>query len=165
MKLISVDPGYGRTGFAILSEKDRKPILVHSECFETEKHTPYEERLTLVGRRLEYLIKTHGPNHMAIEKLFFAKNKKTAMHIAEVRGMCIYQAKNLNIDITEYTPNQIKNAVTGNSNANKKDIIRMIPLLITMNETQKKHDDEYDAIAAGITHLAAVRGVHVGGAI
>ena len=71
--------------------------------------------------------------------------------------MCIYIAKDAGLEVVEYTPNQIKSAVTGNGGANKKDIVRMVPLLIEMSIKTKRHDDEYDAIAAGLTHFATVR--------
>lgn len=152
MKILAIDPGYSRIGFAVMTKKE-KPELNFSECFETEKNEPIEERILKVGDRLREHIQRHKPDTVVIEKLFFAKNKKTALQIAEVRGMCIYIAKKEKKEVIEYTPNQIKNAVTGNSNADKKQMIRMIPLLMNLKE-KKKYDDEYDAIAAGITHLA-----------
>ena len=155
MKIIAVDPGYDRAGFAIISGKREAPELIHSECLETNKEAPYEERLFSVGKKIEELINLHKPECMAIEALFFAKNKKTALRVSEIRGMCVYIAKKCGIEISEYTPNQVKNAVTGNSNADKKQIMRMVPLLIQIQENTKRHDDEYDAIAIGITHLSA----------
>lgn len=154
MKVLAIDPGYGRIGFAVLEKRDSWNKLIFSECFETDKNTEFEKRLSLIGDRLQKIIHLHSPSCAAIEKLFFSKNKKTALHTAEVRGVCMYAAKSLGIEIFEYTPNQVKNAVTGNSNATKKDIIRMVPRLITI-DGEKKHDDEYDAIAIGITHIAS----------
>ena len=158
-KVLAIDPGYGRIGLAIVQKKDTEITLLFSECFETEKETVFEERLSHIGNRILEIITAHQPNHAAIEKLFFSKNKKTALKTSEVRGICIYTAKSKGLEVTEYTPNQVKNAVTGNSNATKKDIIRMVPRLIAM-EDKKRHDDEYDAVAIGITHTAALQQVY-----
>ena len=156
MKTIAIDPGYGRIGFAVLTKTGSKNVLLFSECLETEKEIKFEERLLIIGNRLRHIIQKYTPTCAAIEQLFFSKNKKTALKTAEVRGVCVYVAKNHNLEITEYTPNQIKNAVTGNSTATKKDIIYMVPRLIQM-DNKKRHDDEYDAIAIGITHLISAR--------
>ena len=154
MKLLAIDPGYGRAGFAVLTKINGADTLLFSECFETEKELPLSERMRMVGERMERHIQTHAPECVVIEGLFFAKNKKTALHIAEVRGMCFYIAQKNKLEIVEYTPNQIKSAVTGSGSAKKRDIIRMVPLLVKVERGVKRHDDEYDAIAAGITHLA-----------
>ena len=155
MKVLAIDPGYGRIGFAVVEKVDRKTNLLFSECFETEKEVAFENRLMQIGDQIRSIIQAYQPNCAAIERLFFSKNKKTALQTAEVRGVCIYTTKEYGLAIAEYTPNQVKNAITGNSNATKKDIIRMVPRLITLNE-KKQHDDEYDAIAIGITHLVAI---------
>ena len=155
MKVLAIDPGYGRIGFAVLEKKDRKTNLLFSECFETEKEMMFENRLKQIGDRIQSVIQVYQPNCAAIERLFFSKNKKTALQTAEVRGVCIYTTKECGLVISEYTPNQVKNAVTGNSNATKKDIINMVPRLIPLSE-KKRHDDEYDAIAIGIAHLVTV---------
>ena len=155
MKVLAIDPGYGRIGFAVVEKKDRRTHLLFSECFETKKEETFENRLVQIGDRIRSIIQAQQPNCVAIERLFFSKNKKTALQTAEVRGVCVYTTKEHGLVITEYTPNQIKNAITGNSNATKKDIIRMVPQLIALNE-KKRHDDEYDAIAIGIAHVVAV---------
>ena len=154
MKVLAIDPGYGRIGFAVLKKEDGQNTLLFSECFETDKDMEFEKRLTLIGKRLEKIIQTHNPNCAAIERLFFSKNKKTALRTAEVRGVCMFTVKSRDMEVTEYTPNQIKNAVTGNSRATKRDIACMVPKLITITD-KKKYDDEYDAIAIGITHLVS----------
>ncbi len=157
MKLIAIDPGYDRTGFAVITKENDRMVLLFSECFETDGGKEYNKRIVEVGTRLEKLIEKHEPDSVVIEKLFFSKNKKTALRVAEVRGLCIYEAEKRNIPVAEYTPNQIKSAVTGNGRADKKQIMRMIPHLIEIDRNKKRHDDEYDAVAIGITHLAAVR--------
>ena len=157
MKILSIDPGYDRIGCAVI-KKDGGVSLLHSECFETDKSTAYGVRLMLVGDHIKKLIKKHKPDCVVMEKVFFSKNKKTAMQVAEVRGVCIYVSEKEGISVVEYTPNQIKSSVTGNGNANKKQVMRMIPHLITLDTSVTRKDDEYDAIAIGITHCATVRG-------
>ena len=154
MKVLAIDPGYGRIGFAILEKKGTNTSLLFSECFETEKNTDFEKRLYIIGNRTNSIIQKHQPTCVAIERLFFSKNKKTALKTSEVRGVCIYAAKNNGLEVTEYTPNQIKNAVTGNSRATKRDIICMVPRLIPI-PNKKRKDDEYDAVAIGITHITS----------
>lgn len=155
MKVLAIDPGYGRIGFAVVAKEDGKTNLLFSECFETKKESAFEDRLEQIGGRLRDIIQEHQPICVAIERLFFSKNKKTALQTAEVRGVCVYAAKERGLAVVEYTPNQVKNAITGNSNATKKDIIRMVPRLISLNE-KRRHDDEYDAIAIAIAHIVAV---------
>ena len=155
MKVLAIDPGYGRIGFAVVAKKMEKANLLFSECFETRKEEAFEDRLKQIGGRIGEIIRTHQPNCAAIERLFFSKNKKTALQTAEVRGVCIYTTKEHGLEVSEYTPNQVKNAITGNSNATKKDIIRMVPQLIALDE-KKRHDDEYDAIAIAIAHIVTV---------
>lgn len=154
MKVLAIDPGYGRIGFAVLTKENLNISVLFSQCVETEKKTAFADRLAHIGNRMKEIIHNHKPGCVAIEQLFFAKNKKTALQTAEVRGLCIYTARSHGLEIAEYTPNQVKNAITGNSNATKKDIIRMIPHLTPMQQ-KKEHDDEYDAIAIGITHLSS----------
>lgn len=153
MKVLAIDPGYGRIGFAVAKKETNKVEIIFSECFETDPNTPFEEKLLLIGERQREHTKKHKPNTTVIEQVFFAKNKKTALQTAEVRGMCTYIAKKENTEVVEYTPNQIKSAVTGNGNASKQDIARMIPLLVKLDKKEKRIDDEYDAIAIAITHL------------
>ena len=154
MRVLAIDPGYGRIGFAILLKEDGQTTLLFSECFETAKDLVFEERLAQIGNRVREIAVVYTPDCVAIERLFFSKNKKTALKTAEARGVCIYAAKDQGLLVTEYTPNQIKNAITGNSNAAKNDIVRMVPRLIALDD-RKRHDDEYDAIAIGITHLVS----------
>ncbi len=156
MKTIGIDPGYERLGVAII-EKDininKKEVLLYSDCVKTPATLPFLDRLTIIGETVKQLIKKHKPKVLAIEKLYFNSNQKTAMHVSQVIGAIIYIAKSQNIKVYEYTPLQIKSAITGNGRADKKQIMTILPHLIKI-EKEIKHDDEYDAIAVGLTHLA-----------
>ncbi len=156
MKIISIDPGYERLGVAIIEKNidtGSKEVLLHSDCIQTSAKLPFSERLRLLGTEVEGLIKKYKPHSLAIEKLYFQNNQKTAMHVAQTIGAIIYIAKSHGLEVFEYTPLQIKSACAGSGRANKKQIMVMLPHLIKIKK-EIKYDDEYDAIAVGLTHLA-----------
>ena len=157
MKIISIDPGYERLGIAVIEkEKGGRECLIFSECFQTSKNLPHAERLFLIGQEISKVIKKFNPSALAIENLFLNTNQKTAMRVAETKGVILYEAKKNNLNIVEFSPPQIKLAVAGNGHADKKSIIKMIPLLVRM-EKKLQYDDEYDAIAVGLTFFATQR--------
>jgi len=154
MKIIAIDPGYERLGIAILEKETGKETLVFSECFKTLATEKHEERLRQIGEKIEKTIKEYKPEAMSIETLFFQTNAKTAMKVSEARGVILYTAAKNKLKIAEFTPLQIKVAVTGYGKSDKEQVIAMIPRLV---KTEKviKHDDEYDAIACGLTFFAS----------
>lgn len=154
MKLLAIDPGVERVGIAVL-EKDTsgKEILLYSDCFKTSAKLPHPQRLALIGSELKKIITTYNPTALAIEKLFFETNVKTAMIVAEARGVMLYEAASIGMDIYEYTPLEIKVAVTGYGKSDKHAVMSMVPRLISLPE-QKRLDDELDAIAIGLTCFA-----------
>ncbi|OGD67119.1 crossover junction endodeoxyribonuclease RuvC [Candidatus Campbellbacteria bacterium RIFOXYC2_FULL_35_25] len=155
MKIISIDPGYERVGIAILEKNDRgKEELIYSDCFKTSSKIPLTERLFLIGQEIDKLIKEYAPKALAIETLFFTTNQKTVMGVSEARGVIMYQALFNKIPVFEYSPLQIKIATTGYGKSDKKQVISMVNKLIKINK-DIKYDDEYDAIATGLTHLAS----------
>lgn len=154
MKIISIDPGYERVGIAIIEKTcKQKDELVYSSCFKTKANIPFCERLKNIGVEIEKVIKKYKPEALAIEKLYFETNQKTAMGVSEARGVIVYIASKNNLCVYEYTPPQIKVAVTGYGKASKQMIMSMVPKLIDM-EKGIKSDDELDAIAIGLTCLA-----------
>jgi len=160
MRIIGIDPGYDRIGIAVVEKKSprEKETLVHSECFTTSAKTEIYERLTAVGLQIRNIIETYKPEALAMETLFITKNQKTAMHVSESRGIIAYEAKLHNMPIFEYSPPQIKIAVTGYGKSDKTQVIKMIPLLIQFSPekmAQKILDDEYDAIAVALTCMAS----------
>ena len=157
MKIISIDPGYERVGIAIVEKNGSdKEKLIYSDCFQTSSKSPITERFLLIGKEVERVIKKYEPEAMAIETLFFNSNQKTAMKVSEARGIIIYQALANELEVFEYTPLQIKIAITGYGRGDKKQVIAMLPHLIKI-EKIIKYDDEYDAIAIGLTHLACCK--------
>jgi len=153
MKVLAIDPGYERCGVAILERAGREEQLLYSDCIQTAKELPFHERLSIIASECSRLIGEYRPSDLAIEKVYFNANKKTAMAVSEVRGALINSALERHLVVSEYTPSQIKVAVTGYGGASKGQIITMLQKLIKI-EKEIRFDDEYDAIAIGITHLA-----------
>lgn len=154
MKILAIDPGYERLGIAILEKlPNTKEVLIYSECFFTLKTLSHAKRLALVAEKISEMIETYDPKVLSIEKLFFSKNQKTALLVAEARGVILAEAARHSMEVFEYNPADIKIAVTGHGKSDKKHIIDMVPKLISLNKPIK-YDDEYDAIAIGITFCA-----------
>ncbi len=151
-RVLAIDPGYERLGIAVL-EKKEKESLVFSKCFETKKSQDFSTRLREVGTEMSRIIKEYNPEFLAIEKLYFSVNHKTAMTVSEARGVIIYCASLYDLKIFEFTPPQIKLAVTGYGKADKKMVMDMVPRLIKINK-KINSDDEIDAIAVGLTFFA-----------
>ena len=157
MILLSIDPGFERLGLAIIQKEGRdKETLLYSECFKTSAKLPHQERLRLIGNKIEDLIKEYKPMELATEKLFLTSNQKTVIPVAEARGVILYIAGLHNMKVSEYSPPEIKVAVTGYGRSDKQQIMAMVPRLITVTKTIKS-DDEFDAIAIGLTHCAISR--------
>jgi crossover junction endodeoxyribonuclease RuvC len=154
MKVLGIDPGFERLGISVIEkEKGSKEVLLFSECFRTSKDLPFYERLSAIGEELEMIIKKYKPDLLSIETLFIETNQKTAMRVSEVRGVIIYIAARHGMRICEYTPLQIKIAVTGYGKADKKSVMMMVPKLVIIEE-KKMLDDELDAIAVALTAIA-----------
>ncbi|MEK7614332.1 MAG: crossover junction endodeoxyribonuclease RuvC [Patescibacteria group bacterium] len=170
MRVLAIDPGFERLGIAVLErlpapsissrqagdKKMRKEVLIHSECFKTKSSLPFPERLSLLGNRLREIIKKFKPEALAVETLFFTTNQKTAMRVSEARGVIVYEAARTGLPVYEYTPLQIKIAVTGYGKATKEQVNSMVGKLIVIPK-KISSDDEMDAIACGITCLAHLK--------
>lgn len=154
MRIISIDPGYERLGIAVIEKQPRqKETLVYSDCFQTDKKLAHAERLALISKEITRVLAEFAPEALSVETLLFSVNQKTALKVAEVRGVILSLAALHGLNIFEYGPGQIKVAVTGYGKSDKDQIIAMIPRLIKI-EKEIKHDDEYDAIAIGLTCFA-----------
>ena len=140
----------------MLEKENGKEVLLYSACVRTSAALEFPERLKKLGEETEVLIKKWKPDAVALEEIFFEKNAKTAMQVAEVRGALIYIAVSHGIKIYSYTPGEVKVAVTGYGGSDKRAIAAMVPKLLRL-PGGKKLDDELDAIAVGITCLASIR--------
>ena len=156
MKVLAVDPGYDRLGVAVIEKQDGKEVLLYSSCIETDKQDDLCDRLFVVGNEFQKLLDEYKPNAVGIETLFFNKNVKTAIGVAQARGIIMYLAKKAKCSVYEYGPQEIKIAVTGYGKSDKNAVIDMVKRLV-VNVPEKALDDEYDAIAVGITTLAHYR--------
>ena len=153
MRVLAVDPGYERLGVAVMEKNQQAEVLLYSGCIETDKKNSIADRLHTLGVAFEKLLVEYQPNCVAIETLFFNKNIKTAVAVAEARGVVIYLAKMHACEVREFGPQEIKVAVTGYGKSDKSAVIDMVKRL-GPSTPSKALDDEYDAIAVGITCLA-----------
>ena len=148
--ILGIDPGYGRIGLAVIEKTRQGEKLIHSECFETDAKLPHHKRLFLIEEKIRETIEKYKPETLSTETLLWSKNKKTALQVAEARGIILSQAARYKIFLREFNPNQIKLAVTGYGRSDKKQIISMVEKLVKLTP-HKRHDDEYDAIAVALT--------------
>ena len=157
MRVLAVDPGYERLGLAVIEkETGGKETLLFSECFKTSAKLAHAGRLHLIGEELGRLILEYTPEAVAIETLFFSNNQKTAMQVSEARGTLLYVAASAGIPVSEFSPADIKIAVTSYGKSDKAQVTEMVKRLIHI-EKPIQYDDEYDAIAIGLTFFATHR--------
>jgi crossover junction endodeoxyribonuclease RuvC len=151
MRIIGIDPGTGIMGFGVIDVVGSKIKLVDAGVISTPAHTPHDERLEDIFDSLTEIIKETKPEVMSVEKLFFTNNVTTAMTVAEARGVALLVGRKAGLAIAEYTPNQIKQTVTGYGKADKKQMQEMVRMQLGLKEVPKP-DDAADALAAAITH-------------
>jgi crossover junction endodeoxyribonuclease RuvC len=154
MRILGIDPGYERLGMAIIEKQNHKEEVVYSDCFHTSPKIPFHERLFLLGDEIRTIIEKYKPKAVAVETLMFNTNQKTAMYVAEARGVVLYEVARKKLEVYEFTPLQIKIALTGHGRSDKKQVTEMVKRLVSINKKDAK-DDEYDAIACGLTCMAS----------
>lgn len=133
-----------------------RPRLLDCGVITTPPHTPLPDRLLDIYNSLHEIIKQNNPDVASVEKLFFTKNITTGISVAEARGVVLLVARQHNLPIFEYTPNEIKKALTGYGNADKKQVQEMVKLHLKLDKVPKP-DDAADALAAAITHSLMIR--------
>ncbi|MEK7068739.1 MAG: crossover junction endodeoxyribonuclease RuvC [Patescibacteria group bacterium] len=156
MRVLAFDPGYERLGTAVLDREKGKDVLRHSGCIQTSASLSFPERLKEIGAAAEQLMDEWQPQCVALEEVYFKNNAKTAMQVAEVRGVLTYLAAARGLPVHQYTPLEVKVAVTGHGGSDKAAIALMVPKLLPLPRGERL-DDELDAIAVGITCLASIR--------
>ena len=156
MRILAIDPGYDRVGIAVLEGDASTPILIHSGCLVTNRKESQSLRLAEIAKNVQRLISEHKPDILAIEVLYFSVNQKTAIGVAEARGAIIAEAGRAKITVSEIHPNSVKVAVTGYGATKKQGVMDMVKRIMKIKKTIK-YDDEYDAIAIGITTLATLK--------
>lgn len=156
MRVIGIDPGYDRLGVAIVEKQNGRDTVVFSTCIETDKRTGLPERLAAAGESLTTILRHYRPDTLGIETLFFNKNVKTAIGVAQARGVVLFLAKQVGCQVVELSPQQVKIAVTGYGGSDKTAIMGMLKRIIDGVPAQAL-DDEYDAIAVASATLAQLR--------
>ncbi len=151
--ILGIDPGYDRLGWGIGTTNGQNWSNLHQGCIQTPKDLALFERYKLLQQQLKQIIKTHRPQIAVIESLFFFKNQKTALKVSEARGVILSTCFSENLALHEFTPLQIKQAVTGYGRADKKSIEKMVRLQLNLGK-EKIIDDALDALAVMMTYQA-----------
>ena len=151
MRVLGIDPGYALMGWGVVEGEGSRMRLISCGCVETRKGVPMPDRLRALQLGIRDVVSIYQPDEIAFEELFFAHNVTTALMVGAARGAAIIAAAEYTDNLYEYTPMQIKQAVTGYGKADKKQIQQMVKLLLKM-DTIPKPDDAADAIACAITH-------------
>ena len=154
MRILGIDPGYALMGFGVLDKNGNRLKLVDYGSISTEAGTPLPDRLKYIYSTLMDVIEEYRPEWAAIEELFYNNNAKTVINVGQARGVAILACVNSGLEITEYTPLQIKQALTGYGRAEKKQVQEMVRVILNLPEVPKP-DDAADAIACAITHCQA----------
>lgn len=144
--MLGIDPGFGSLGYAILSGEGRALRALDYGCLKTPARTPFADRLMTIYHTITDLIATHHPTRVGIEKLFFEKNTKTAIDVAQARGVILLACRQARVPIIECTPLQVKLAATGYGAAEKKQVQHMMKLLLKLPSLPTQ-DDAADALA------------------
>jgi crossover junction endodeoxyribonuclease RuvC len=147
--ILGIDPGIADTGYGIICTNNDKFICLTYGSIKTSAKLPLADRLQIISEELYELIKRYKPQLIAVEQLFFCTNVKTAIMVGEARGVVLLTAKQYNVAITEYTPLQVKQAVSAYGKASKLQVQKMVKLLLNLNELPKP-DDAADALAVAI---------------
>ncbi len=152
MRVIGIDPGVAITGYGIIDENGSEYSYIDSGCVRTPKDLNSASRLKDIHDYIFDLVANYTPQALVVEKLFFSKNVRTAFQVGEARGVIILAAARCNVDLFEYTPLQVKQAVAGYGKAEKKQVQTMVQMLLKIPHTLKV-DDEADALAVALCHL------------
>ncbi len=151
MRILGIDPGTGILGFGVIEASKGKAQLVDAGVIRTPVKEDDAVRLLTIYEELTDIIMQTKPQQMAVEKLFFSQNVTTAMTVAQARGVVLLCGMQNQLEIAEYTPQQIKQALTGYGRADKKQIQEMVRVILGLKEVPKP-DDCADALAAAICH-------------
>lgn len=152
MIVLGIDPGYATIGYGLLDFEKGKTVVIDYGVIETPKNEALPQRLCMIEDGINALIDKFRPQEVAIEELFFAKNVKTAINVAHARGVILSTVvKNVG-NVFEYTPLQIKQALTGYGRADKLQIQTMVKTFLSLKSIPKP-DDAADALAVALTHI------------
>ncbi|PJZ57532.1 crossover junction endodeoxyribonuclease RuvC [Leptospira barantonii] len=153
MRIIGIDPGSHRAGYAVLEKASSKIRILTYGTVEVPSGTPSPDNLLILRKGLADILEEYKPSIASVEEMFFAKNKKTASRVFESRGVLLLTLAELNIRILEPTVSQIKKGTTGSGTADKKQIRQALKILLNV-DLLKGHDDSWDAVAAAYVGLS-----------
>ena len=156
MRIIGIDPGFAIVGFGIIEYFSGKFSVIEYGQVTSPANTPIPARLKMVYDDISYIIDKHKPDCMAIEELFFGKNHTTAINVAMARGALVLAGQNAGLDVAEYTPLQVKQAVVGYGRAEKSQVQQMVKLILGLEKIPKP-DDVADSLAIAICHAHSSR--------
>ena len=156
MRILGIDPGTGIVGFGVIDVYRGNSTFIDAGVIKTPAHQADSDRLQTIYQDLTEVINQHSPTVMAVEKLFFIRNITTAMSVSQARGVILLLGKQKSLDLFEYTPLQIKQAVTGYGKADKKQIQEMVKIILKLPQLPKP-DDAADALAAAICCSTSMR--------
>ncbi|MFA6004918.1 MAG: crossover junction endodeoxyribonuclease RuvC [Patescibacteria group bacterium] len=151
--ILALDPGIGRTGYAVMQYDKSKMIPLTYGCIETKSKTPTEQRLKIIYDFLSQTIKKYKPTAMVLEQVFFNTNQTTAITVGQAQGAMLLAAAESNLTVSFVTPSQIKQTLTGYGSAQKQQVEKMVMVLLGLTE-KIKLDDTADALACGITYFS-----------
>ncbi len=151
MIIIGIDPGYAIVGYGVLSYRNSKFTTLEYGAITTPAGMPFERRLEVIYDGMQELLQRHQPEALSIEQLFFTTNQKTAIAVAEARGVILLAAQKAGVEVFEYTPLQVKQAVVGYGKAIKQQVMEMTRILLGLEKVPKP-DDTADALAIAICH-------------
>ena len=154
MIILGIDPGYAITGYALINYLDEEFKVLDYGLITTKANSYFPERLLMIEHSLERLISEYKPDVMAIEELFFNRNTTTAIGTAQARGVAVVTGARNKIPVFEYTPKQVKLAVTGYGNSDKTQVQEMVKVLLKLNKIPEP-DDVADALAVALCHAHA----------
>ncbi len=156
MIVLGIDPGTAITGYGLVTDHDSQPMMLAYGAITTPANQPLPDRLITIHREVLRLIDQYKPDQAAVEQLFFNKNVRTALAVGHARGVVLLALAEKNVPIAEYTPLEVKQAVTGNGRAEKKQVQAMIKILLQLDQIPKP-DDAADALAIAVCHFHSAR--------
>lgn len=158
--ILGIDPGYATLGYGVVDFTAGKYRSLEHGAIVTKAGTEFSARLEIIYDRISDIFRTHNPCCAAVEKLFFQNNQKTAIAVAEARGVILLAAKKAGVELFEYTPLQVKSAITGYGKAEKYQVMEMTRRLLCLKEVPKP-DDAADALALAICHAQVSKTVRI----
>jgi crossover junction endodeoxyribonuclease RuvC len=156
MLVLGIDPGTAITGWGIVEQDGDSLALVDYGTVTTAQGAPLTERLQVIYRELSQILSTHRPDVVAVEKLFFSKNVRTALVVGHARGVVLLAIADAGLPLHEYTPLEVKQSVSGYGRASKEQVQKLVQILLGLDFIPEP-DDAADAIAVAICHIHSAR--------